>query len=282
MVEAPVAAVQHLRTLKASRPSSYARCEDGPSGLTCSRQLTGDVVRVEFRVESAGPPTRAWPSPAALVTYVERRGRVFADDQILRTLVHAAKPGLPGAEVADQILWVVLTPTLFELAAHFVSRPENVSEMEDVVGVLMERASGWKRLIGRPPTDDDLIVPFGETDESIQCHRTLKDRRRKLFGEHIDNKVMLARFQADLATLGARPRRQHDAAGPSSPVARRRGALGHYTSLIWRPSAMRSRSSGSSSAGLKTWSRSRPLTCRNHMVRTVSLLHRQRRLPDSL
>jgi DNA-directed RNA polymerase specialized sigma24 family protein len=82
---------------------------------------------------------RHWPSPGALITHLERRGRVFANDQILRTLVHATKPCLPGAEVAEQILWVVLTPTLFELAAHFVRGPENVLEAEDVVGVLMER-----------------------------------------------------------------------------------------------------------------------------------------------
>ena len=52
-------------------------------------------------------------------------------------------------------------------------------------------AGGWERLIGRPPTQDDLLVP------------SRRGRNRSV--NH-----MLKKFHKDLARLGLRPRRQHD------------------------------------------------------------------------
>ena len=36
-------------------------------------------------------------------------------------------------------------------------------------------------------------------------------KKRQFFGEHCDDQMVLKRFHKDLALLGARPRRQHDA-----------------------------------------------------------------------
>jgi integrase len=111
------------------------------------------------------------------------------------------------------------------------------------------RASGWKRVMGRSPTEDDLIVPFGDPDE---CVRTNRWERRRYFGEHIDSRMMLSRFHADLAVIGSRPRRQHDARRTFISLclgdgARRdilswitharpkSAAIDDYTSLIWAP-----------------------------------------------
>src|SRR5207253_10884853 len=58
------------------------------------------------------------------------------------------------------------------------------------------KSGGWERAMGRPPTDDDLIVPFAEPGDH--------------FGEHLDDQTMLRRFHWDLEALGLRPRRQHD------------------------------------------------------------------------
>jgi integrase len=109
------------------------------------------------------------------------------------------------------------------------------------------RESGWERLMGRPPIEDDLIVPFGEADEFVRC----RHRRRRFFGEHGDDQMMLKRFHKDLALLGARPRRQHDARrtfisltvgdGASIEIlnwvthAPPKTVMGDYTSLVWKP-----------------------------------------------
>jgi len=54
------------------------------------------------------------------------------------------------------------------------------------------RAGGWTELIGRAPGPDDLIMP-------------------SRLGRNRSNNHMLRRFHKDLARVGLRPRRQHDA-----------------------------------------------------------------------
>jgi hypothetical protein len=110
------------------------------------------------------------------------------------------------------------------------------------------RESGWERLMGRRPTEEDLIAPFGEPDEMVRCGAR---KRRTFFGEHCDDQMMLKRFHKDLALLGAWPRQQHDARrtfisltvgdGASMEIlnwvthAPPRTVMGDYTSLVWTP-----------------------------------------------
>ncbi len=54
------------------------------------------------------------------------------------------------------------------------------------------KLGGWQRMMGRAPTDDDLIVP---------CVN---------HGNHLDSQAMLRQFHGDLIDLGYRARRQHD------------------------------------------------------------------------
>jgi integrase len=58
---------------------------------------------------------------------------------------------------------------------------------------------GWERVMGRRPTEEDLIAPFGEPDEVVRC---CAKKRRQFFGEHCDDQMMLKRFHKDLALLG--------------------------------------------------------------------------------
>jgi hypothetical protein len=67
-------------------------------------------------------------------------------------------------------------------------------------------------------SDDDLIVPFGESDESIRCR---KKNRRKFFGEHIS------------LCLGAGARGD---VLPWITHARPKGtSINEYVTLIWNP-----------------------------------------------
>jgi hypothetical protein len=103
--------------------------------------------------------------------------------------------------------------------------------------------------MGRQPTEDDLIVPFGDPDEQVRTNRW---GRRSYFGRHIDSKMMLSRFHDDLAIIGSRPRRQHDArrtfislsladGGRSDMLcwithARpKTSAFNDYVTLVWNP-----------------------------------------------
>ncbi len=100
------------------------------------------------------------------------------------------------------------------------------------------RREGWERAMGRPPKEDDLLVPFAEAGDH--------------FGEHLDDQTMLRRFHTDLATLGLRPRRQHDARRTFFSLCLSDGArkeiltwvthsrpkadqMDDYTTLLWAP-----------------------------------------------
>jgi integrase len=71
-------------------------------------------------------------------------------------------------------------------------RPREVPVHRTLASVLASwKLGGWERMMGRPPTADDLLVP--------SCER-----------KHLLDPQVLLRFHQDLLTLGFRPRRTHD------------------------------------------------------------------------
>jgi hypothetical protein len=73
-----------------------------------------------------------------------------------------------------------------------------------LAAVLAEwRLSGWAAMMGRQPTDDDLILPLPPKHVA---------RRRSIVGDaHRDSDYSYKRWTADLALLKLRHRRGHDA-----------------------------------------------------------------------
>jgi len=96
------------------------------------------------------------------------------------------------------------------------------------------KLGGWQQIMGRPPTEDDLIVPFPED------------------GQHLDVQKMRRRLRKDLKLLGYRPRRQHDTRrtfislclsdGARKDILKwvthsrpREDQMDDYTTLLWNP-----------------------------------------------
>lgn len=75
------------------------------------------------------------------------------------------------------------------------------------------RKSGWRDLMGRPPTEADLVIPSRE-------------------GGHRSANHMLKKFHEDLARLGLRRRRQHDLRRAFISLAIADGARGEVLSWI--------------------------------------------------
>lgn len=106
--------------------------------------------------------------------------------------------------------------------------------------LLVWKHSAWEAMMGRPPTDDDLIVP---------CPAPTNRGPRKPLGAMRDRHYIWKRLQADLAVLGFRPRRAHDLRrtgislavdGGADEALLKRGThappkhvMGLYTSVAW-------------------------------------------------
>ena len=106
--------------------------------------------------------------------------------------------------------------------------------------LLNEWKTGWAGQVGRPYADDDLVLP---------APKATNRGPRKLAGSMLDKNWIWKRLQADLTTLGLRPRRAHDlrrtlislaiADGADEAILRRgthaapKHVMGLYTSVEW-------------------------------------------------
>lgn len=102
-----------------------------------------------------------------------------------------------------------------------------------LASMLMEwRATGWAEMMGRKPTADDLILPLPPEHQ--------KRRRKERDNWNRDSDYSYKRWQADLATLGFRPRRGHDARATFVTLAVDDGADASIIERLTHPPKSRS------------------------------------------
>ena len=97
----------------------------------------GVAVRDFEGLKETYPVLAGWSSPTELAQHLASPGRVFARKILLDVLVRAAQLGAPASRLAIDILWLVFSPALLELAAHYCRRDRQ--ELPEVLAVVYER-----------------------------------------------------------------------------------------------------------------------------------------------